>query len=63
MNKAKPKTIVPQTFTSTVYLADGRCFEIEERLPADVIEAEARKVGAVKVVLENGTEIYLNAKD
>ena len=49
-----------KTFTSTVTLRNGTRIEIEERLTVDTIEAEARKVNAVKVELENGTEIFLN---
>jgi putative ubiquitin-RnfH superfamily antitoxin RatB of RatAB toxin-antitoxin module len=49
-----------KAFASTVTLRNGTRIEIEERLTVDVIEAEARKVNAVKVQLENGTEIFLN---
>ena len=54
------KRLEKKTFTSTVTLRNGTRIEIEERLTVDVIEAEARKVNAVKVLLENGTEIFLN---
>jgi len=59
--KTKMKTrLEKKTFTSTVTLRNGTRIEIEERLTVDTIEAEARKVNAVKVELENGTEIFLN---
>jgi hypothetical protein len=54
------KKLQPRKFTSTITLRDGSRFEIEERLTVETIEAEARKVNALKVVLENGTEIFLN---
>jgi hypothetical protein len=54
------KRLEKKTFTSTITLRNGTRIEIEERLTVDVIEAEARKVNAVKVQLENGTEIFLN---
>ena len=62
MSQPKRKKILPKTFTSTVYLADSRYFEIDERLSVCVIEREARTLNAVRVVLDNGTEIYLNKK-
>ncbi len=54
------KELQKRKFTSTVTLRDGSRFEIEERLTVDTIEDEARKLNALKVQLENGTEIFLN---
>ncbi len=54
------KRLEKKAFTSTVTLRNGTRIEIQERLTVDVIEAEARKVNATKVQLENGTEIFLN---
>lgn len=42
---------IPQSFKSTVYFDNGTRFNFVERLPLKVIEAEARKLGATKVVL------------
>ena len=53
------KRLEKKTFTSTITLRNGTRIEIEERLKVDTIEAEARKVNAIKVQLENGTEIFL----
>ena len=46
-------------FMSTITMRDGSRFEIEERMTVATIECEAIKVGAVKIQLENGTEIFL----
>lgn len=54
--------VQPQRWRSTVVFADGRRIEVEERLPVQTIVADAKRVGAAKVELENGTEIYLNEK-
>ncbi|MCO8122550.1 hypothetical protein NHH03_12455 [Stieleria sp. TO1_6] len=52
----------PQRKRSAVLFADGRRIEVEEPLPVQTIVADAKRAGAAKVELENGTEIYLNAK-
>ena len=54
--------VQPQRWRSTVVFADDRRIEIEERLPVQTIVADAKRVGAARVELENGTEIYLNEK-
>ena len=52
----------PQRMRSVVLFADERRIEVEKRLPVQTIVAEAKRAGAAKVELENGTEIYLNEK-
>ncbi len=52
----------PQRMRSAVVFADGRRIEVEERLPVQTIVADAKRAGAAKVELENGTVIYLNEK-
>jgi hypothetical protein len=49
-------------FQATIQMADGRRIEIEEPLTTEQHTADARQLGAVKVELDNGTEIFLNAK-
>ena len=43
-------------------MADGWRIEIAELLTAEQHTADAKRLGAVKVELDNGTEIYLNTK-
>jgi hypothetical protein len=52
----------PQRMRSAVVFADGRRIEVEEPLSVQMIVADAKRAGAAKVELENGTEIYLNEK-
>ncbi|MDF1839962.1 hypothetical protein [Crateriforma conspicua] len=52
----------PQRMRSVVLFADERRIEVEEPLPVQTIVADAKRAGAAKVELENGTEIYLNEK-
>lgn len=47
-------------FRATIQLADGRRIEIDELLTAEQHTADAKRLGAVKVELDNGTEIFLN---
>ena len=54
--------IQPQRMRSVVLFADERRIEVEEPLPVQTIVADAKRAGAAKVELENGTEIYLNEK-
>lgn len=50
----------PQRWRSTVVFADLRRIEVDEPLPVQTIVADAKRAGATKVELENGTEIFLN---
>jgi hypothetical protein len=43
-------------------MADGRRIEIDELLTADQHIADAKRLGAVKVELDNGTKIFINTK-
>jgi len=43
-------------------MAYGRRIEIDELLTAEQHTADAKRLGAVKVELDNGTEIFLNKK-
>ena len=52
----------PQRWRSTVVFANGRRIEVDELLPVQTIIADAKRAGAAKVELENGTEIFLNEK-
>ncbi|WP_168565094.1 hypothetical protein [Crateriforma spongiae] len=52
----------PQRMRSVVLFADERRIEVEEPLPVQTIVTDAKRAGAAKVELENGTEIYLNEK-
>ena len=49
-------------FRATIQMADGRRIEIDEPLTAEQHTADAKRLGAVKVELDNGTEIFLNTK-
>jgi hypothetical protein len=49
-------------FRATIQMADGRRIEIDELLTAEQHTADAKRLGAVKVELDNGTEIFLNTK-
>ncbi len=50
----------PQRWRSTVVFADGRRIDVDEPLPLQTIVADAKRAGATKVELENGTEIFFN---
>ena len=49
-------------FRATIQMADGWRIEIAELLTAEQHTADAKRLGAVKVELDNGTEIFLNTK-
>jgi len=49
-------------FRAAIQMADGRRIEIDELLTAEQHTADAKRLGAVKVELDNGTEIFLNTK-
>jgi len=49
-------------FRAAIQMADGRRIEIDELLTAEQHTADANRLGAVKVELDNGTEIFLNTK-
>ena len=55
-------TLKAKRFLATVEFADGRRVEIDEPLTTEQHVADAKRLGAVKVVLDNGTEIFLNTK-
>ena len=48
------------TFTATVTIKNGRRVEITELLTARQHETNARQLGASKLALSNGTQIYIN---
>ncbi len=49
-------------FRATIQMVDGQRIEIDEPLTAEQHTADARQLGAVKVELDNGTEVFLNTK-
>ena len=49
-------------FLATIQMADGQRIEIDELLTAEQHTADAKRLGAMKVELDNGTEIFLNQK-
>ena len=49
-------------FRATIQMADGQRIEIDELLTAEQHTADAKRLGAMKVELDNGTEIFLNQK-
>lgn len=55
-------TLKAKIFLATVVLADGRQIAVDEPLTAEQHAADAKRLGAVKVVLDKGTEIFLNNK-